>query len=61
MFARPDVFARPEGRRATPVRAPRREEQAFDPAAIMASIGEAPYEWSIDSDVLAWGPMRPRC
>ena len=21
----------------------------------MASIGEAPYEWSIDSDVLAWG------
>ena len=21
----------------------------------MASIGETPYEWSIDSDVLAWG------
>ena len=31
-------------------------EPAFDPAAIMASIGETPYEWSIDSDVLAWGP-----
>ena len=32
------------------------DESAFDPAAIMASIGEAPYEWTIDSDVLAWGP-----
>ena len=30
-------------------------EPAFDPAAIMASIGETPYEWSIESDVLAWG------
>ena len=30
-------------------------EPAFDPAAIMASIGEIPYEWSIDSDVLTWG------
>ena len=30
-------------------------EDAFDPARIMASIGEAPYEWTIESDVLAWG------
>ena len=35
------------------VRRPR--EPAFDPAAIMASIGEAPYEWSIDTDMLTWG------
>jgi len=25
----------------------------------MASIGEAPYEWSIESDVLAWGANAP--
>ena len=33
-------------------------EPSFDPAAIMASIGETPYEWSIESDVLAWGADR---
>ena len=53
VFARADVFATPvpaaaEPRRSTPV-------PPFEPAAIMASIGEVPYEWSIDSDVLAWG------
>ena len=59
VFAGPDVFAKPEvpalASTRGPVRAPL-EAQAFDPAAIMASIGETPYEWSIDSDVLAWGP-----
>ena len=58
VFARPDVFAPPlapalESSRQA-LRGPA-VEQAFDPAAIMASIGETPYEWSIDSDVLAWG------
>ena len=59
VFARPDVFAKPQVPVLEPARQPARMpavEQAFDPAAIMASIGETPYEWSIDSDVLAWGP-----
>ena len=58
VFARPDVFAKPQ----VPVLETARDslsgsagELAFDPAAIMASIGETPYEWSIDSDVRAWG------
>jgi diguanylate cyclase (GGDEF)-like protein len=59
VFARPDVFAKPQApvleRARELLRAPDME-QAFDPAAIMASIGDTPYEWSIDSDVLAWGP-----
>jgi diguanylate cyclase (GGDEF)-like protein len=59
VFASPDVFAKPEmpalASARGPVRAPL-EDQGFDPAVIMASIGETPYEWSIDSDVLAWGP-----
>jgi diguanylate cyclase (GGDEF)-like protein len=56
VFARPDVFAPPPA--AVPGRehAMRVADQAFDPAAIMASIGEVPYDWSIDSDGLAWGP-----
>jgi diguanylate cyclase (GGDEF)-like protein len=29
---------------------------ALDPDAIFAAVGEAPYQWRIDSDVLAWGP-----
>jgi diguanylate cyclase (GGDEF)-like protein len=52
VFAPADVFSSPA------VRQPERSivhEQAFDPARIMASIGEAPYEWTIESDVLAWG------
>lgn len=59
VFAGPDVFARPEVPALASTRGPARaplEDQVFDPAAIMASIGETPYEWSIDSDVLAWGP-----
>jgi diguanylate cyclase (GGDEF)-like protein len=54
VFARPDVFAPPQP--AASERAPRRADPAFDPAAIMASVGDAPYEWAIDSDLLAWGP-----
>jgi diguanylate cyclase (GGDEF)-like protein len=59
VFARPDVFAKPQEPVLEAAGQPVRTsavEQAFDPAAIMASIGETPYEWSIDSDVLAWGP-----
>ncbi|MEA2925026.1 MAG: hypothetical protein QOD25_2148 [Alphaproteobacteria bacterium] len=55
VFAQPEVFAKPQ----VPVLESGGQpalEPAFDPAAIMASIGETPYEWSIDSDVLAWGP-----
>ena len=58
VFGRADVFAAPEPARE-PAREPRRgstDAPAFDPAAIMASIGEASYEWAIDSDVLTWGP-----
>src|SRR5215471_12645957 len=28
---------------------------SFDAAGIFASIGEAPYEWHIETDLLAWG------
>ena len=52
VFARTDVFSSPA------VRQPEGgivRDEAFDPARIMASIGEAPYEWTIESDVLAWG------
>jgi len=57
VFARPDVFAKPAPS-PDPVFEPapgRHDQPAFDPARIMASIGEVPYEWSIGSDVLAWG------
>ena len=69
MFAKPDVpkpdvFSNAEDRFPKFAREPMRElpprrqpvDLAFDPAAIMASIGEVPYDWSIDSDGLAWGP-----
>ena len=54
VFAEPDVFARPDA----PARAAAREPvaSAVDPARIMASVGEVAYEWSIDTDELAWGP-----
>ena len=50
VFANADVFASPSARTYTPS-----TPAALDPAKIMASIGEAPYAWSIDSDVLEWG------
>ena len=57
VFARPDVFAKP-GAAGEPVFELRRgldDQLPFDPARIMASIGEVPYEWSIDNDALVWG------
>jgi diguanylate cyclase (GGDEF)-like protein len=57
---KPDVFADP--RVAAPAGARLRDPSrpsiagtAPDPATIMASVGELPYEWSIDSDELIWG------
>jgi diguanylate cyclase (GGDEF)-like protein len=52
VFTPADVFSSPA------VRQPERRivrDEAFDPARIMESIGEAPYEWTIETDVLAWG------
>ncbi|MEA2983020.1 MAG: hypothetical protein QOF09_4843, partial [Alphaproteobacteria bacterium] len=49
------MFAKPESPGRQPLRAPAASLE-FDPAAIMASIGEVPYDWSIDNDGLAWGP-----
>ena len=63
VFARPDVFAKPQAPAVETTREPLSAssgEPAFDPAAIMASIGETPYEWSIESDVLAWGANATR-
>ena len=54
VFGRADVFAKPQAPAPAPLQRPA-AAQAFDPAAIMASVGETAYEWSIDSDVLAWG------
>jgi diguanylate cyclase (GGDEF)-like protein len=58
VFGRADVFATPEPARvpAAETRRGAAEMPGFDPAAIMASIGEASYEWAIDSDLLTWGP-----
>ena len=53
VFAPADVFSTPAARQ--PERTAAVREQAFDPARIMASIGEAAYEWNIATDVLAWG------
>jgi diguanylate cyclase (GGDEF)-like protein len=62
--SRPDVFATPA--RGKPVEAatnagsgmpsaPAPGNAPLDPARILASVGEVPYEWCIDSDRLAWG------
>jgi diguanylate cyclase (GGDEF)-like protein len=51
VFASPDVFARPNATVQEPASAGSR----LDPARIMASVGEVPYEWSITSDALVWG------
>ena len=57
MFAKPQVPVLETARDSLSGSA---DELTFDPAAIMASIGETPYEWSIDSDVLAWGANATR-
>jgi diguanylate cyclase (GGDEF)-like protein len=64
VFAPADVFSTPASTVASTSSsafAPRQFERsvahegAFDPARIMASIGETPYEWTIETDVIAWG------
>src|SRR5262245_56333134 len=45
----PDVFAPPA---AASYPAPR---SALDPMAILDSVGEVPYAWSIADDTLTWG------
>ena len=47
-----NVFAQPSPPAAP---APRRAAASFDPADIMTSIGEVPYEWTIVTDAIAWG------
>jgi diguanylate cyclase (GGDEF)-like protein len=49
MAGKPDVFVDPGVARQPGV------PLAPDPARIMASVGEVPYEWSIGSDRLIWG------
>ena len=44
--AQPSVFASP----AAP-----KSADALDPAAILTSVGEVPYAWTIATDALAWG------
>ena len=34
----------------------RPERAALDATQILASVGEVPYDWQIDSDILLWGP-----
>ncbi|MET0670020.1 MAG: GGDEF-domain containing protein, partial [Xanthobacteraceae bacterium] len=61
MFARGDVFATQAPKESKPAAdvfaAPQRSVAAdvLDPAAILASVGEVPYVWSIADDTLAWG------
>jgi diguanylate cyclase (GGDEF)-like protein len=53
VFVGPDVFAPPNPSNAgEPEASP---ASSLDPARIMASVGEVPYEWSIDSDQIVWG------
>lgn len=58
VFATSDVFAKPQvpviAAASEALFAPM-EASTFDMAAIMSSIGEIPYQWTIDSDVLVWG------
>jgi diguanylate cyclase (GGDEF)-like protein len=57
VFAPADVFAKPAtapSAGALTSTATQRAAGAFDPTAILASVGEALYEWSIDSDALTW-------
>jgi diguanylate cyclase (GGDEF)-like protein len=40
---------------ANPAGAPPRAARPLDTAQILASVGEVPYDWRIDTDGLAWG------
>ena len=40
---------------AQPSAPPQHPAGVLDPAAILASVGEVPYVWSIADDTLAWG------
>jgi diguanylate cyclase (GGDEF)-like protein len=55
VFAPADVFARPAAPQATDRRTPTAGDAALDPSAIMASIGEVPYTWTLSTDALVWG------
>lgn len=44
---------------AAPARAPGALRVKFDVDQILQSVGEAPYEWRIDTDALIWGPNAP--
>jgi diguanylate cyclase (GGDEF)-like protein len=50
----PDALARSPDR-ASDNATPRPSAGTLDLAAILASIGEVPYEWDIETDALAWG------
>ena len=54
------VDGTPSPQTGTEARAETRSETdaplALDPGRILASVGEVPYEWRIDSDVIVWGP-----
>ncbi|MEA2937621.1 MAG: hypothetical protein QOC56_1125 [Alphaproteobacteria bacterium] len=39
-----------------PAVAPARDCGALDPNEILASVGEVPYGWRLDTDAVAWGP-----
>jgi diguanylate cyclase (GGDEF)-like protein len=47
---RADVFAAPSQAAAPALRGTK-----LDPMQILASVGEVPYQWQIDTDLLSWG------
>ena len=55
VFAQPGASAQKPGLFAQPSAAPQHPAGVLDPAAILASVGEVPYVWSIADDTLAWG------
>src|ERR1700728_1330305 len=44
------------GKTAAPADAPQAASAALDAAQILASVGEAVYDWHIDTDALLWSP-----
>ncbi len=53
--APPDVFAQPQPLAPSKPQSRASAEAGFDPSSILASVGEAPYEWTIATDELNWG------